>query len=151
MGTLLLAVGVGLAAAGSIKEGQAAESAAKDQQNLLKFNAAIEKREGEAAKQAAAFAGKRHAKKAAEIKSSQIVALGTGLGSPVAGDLAAEQAAELELEELLIGFEGEVAQRRAGSQAQLDIASGKAVRARGKSRKEAGFIKAGTSLLQGFA
>jgi hypothetical protein len=51
----------------------------------------------------------------------------------VAGDLVAEQASELELENLLIGFEGEVASQQSLNQAELDRLSGKLSKQRGKA------------------
>lgn len=107
----------------------------KSAQNIAEFNAAVAKQQATAERQRAAFAGERQAKKAAETKSALTAKLAAagGLGSPVAADLAAEQAAELELENLLIGFEGEVAARRSERQAELDILQGKLARQKGKS------------------
>ena len=128
----------------------------KSAQNIANFNAAVAKQQGVAAKQRAGFASKRQAKKAAQIRRAQTadIAARGGMGSPVAGDLIAEQAAELELENLLIGFEGEVAQRRAESQAELDILSGKLAKQRGKSAARVANIRfgtqIGTTLLTGF-
>ncbi len=138
--------------AGGLQQAQAAEVQAKSAQNLANFNAAVQRREAEARRQRAAFAQKRQAKKGTEAESTLIVALGEagGLGSPVAGDLAAELASELELENLLIGFEGEVAAGRAETQAELDILSGKVARRRGRATATAFRIKAGESLLTGF-
>ncbi len=117
-------------------------------QNIANFNAAVAEREAEAARKAAGFAQIRQAKKAAEIKSAltaKIAAAG-GIGSPVAADLAAKQAAELELENLLIGFEGEVAAGRAESQAVLDRLSGRLARQRGKSAARAANVQFGMQL-----
>ena len=120
----------------------------KSAQNIANFNAAVAEQQAEAESQRAGFASKRQAKKAAEIKSALTakIAGAGGLGSPVAADLAAEQAAELELEGLLIGFEGEVAAGRAESQAVLDRLKGKAAMARGKSQARAANIKFATQL-----
>ena len=104
-------------------------------QNIANYNAAVAEQQATAERQRAAFGQRRQAKRGAEIKSAQIAALGAagGLGSPVAGDLAAEQAAELELENLLIGFEGETKAKQLESQATLDILQGKLSRQKGKS------------------
>lgn len=64
--------------------------------------------------------------------------------------LEEEQAAELELEGLLIGYEGELEAQRALSQAELDRISGKMAIKRGKAAKKAAFIGAGATLLTGF-
>jgi len=77
--------------------------------------------------------------------TAQIGAAG-GIGSPVAADLAAEQASELELENLLIGFEGEAAARRAETQAKLDKMSGQFARLRGKNEASAANVAFGLDL-----
>ncbi len=126
---------------------------AESRQNIANFNAAIQKREAEARRQRATFAQKRQARKGAQIKSTLTAELGAagGIGTLVAADLAAEQAEELELENLLIGFEGEVAAERALSQAELDILSGKIAKQKGRSEALAANIRLGTTLLTGFA
>jgi hypothetical protein len=146
------AAGVGLGVAGAIQSGAAASSAAESQQNMADFNAQVQKKEAAAIRTASKFASVRQAKEAARIKSSQKVAIAKagGIGSPVALDLAAEQAAELELENLLIGFEGETLATKAENQAAIDRASGKIAKQRGKNLKTASTIRAGTSLLTGF-
>ncbi len=120
----------------------------KSAQNIANFNAAVALREAEALRAKAGFAQKRQAKRGAQIKSALTAKLGAagGVGSLVAGDLAAEQAAELELENLLIGFEGEVAAGRAESQAELDILQGKIAKQRGKTVGRAASIGFGTQL-----
>lgn len=126
---------------------------AKSRQNLANFNAQVQEQEATAKRQATKFASKRQAEKAARIKSSlkaRIAAAG-GTGSPVATDLAAEQASELELENLLLGFEGEVSAVQSERQAELDRAAGKIAVRRGKSQATAANIQFGTSLLKGFA
>ncbi len=127
----------------------------KSEQNIANFNAAVQEQQAEAEIQKATFASKRQAKKAAEIKSALTAKLAKagGLGSPVAGDLAAEQAKELDLENILIGFEGEVAARRAETQAELDILKGKLAKQRGKSKARAANIQFGVlaaTFLTGF-
>ncbi len=139
-------------------------------QNLALFNAAVQRREAEAVRQRARFEGKRQAKRGARVKSALVakIAAAGGLGSPVAADLAAEQAAELELENLRIGFEGEVLAGRAESQAELDRIQAKLfgrravtqrqiggltrqeLKQRAKNIKTAGFFGAGETLLTGF-
>ncbi len=117
-------------------------------QNIANFNAEVAEREAEAQRIRAGFAQQRQAKRGAQIKSAltaKIAAAG-GIGSPVAADLAAEQAAELELENLLIGFEGEVLAGQAESQAVLDRLSGRLARQRGKTAGRAANIAFGTQL-----
>ena len=128
------------------------------------------KREAEAVRQKARFAQKRQAERGERIKSALVadIAAAGGLGSPVAADLAAEQAAELELENLLVGFEGEVLAGRAETQAELDRLQAKifgrrageieqvggitsrAFKQRAGRLRTAGFLGAGGTLLTGF-
>ncbi|KKM98214.1 hypothetical protein LCGC14_1160210 [marine sediment metagenome] len=120
----------------------------KSAQNIANFNAAVALQEAEALRARAGFAQKRQAKRAAEIKSALTAKFGAagGVGSPVALDLAAEQAAELELENLLIGFEGEVLAGQAESQAELDRLAGKIAQQRGKSAARAANVQFGMQL-----
>ncbi len=128
----------------------------KSAQNISEFNAQVQKREAQAQRQQATFAQRRQARAGVEAKSALTAQLATagGLDSPVAGDLAAEQASELELENLLIGFEGEVAARKSESQATLDRLQGRLLRQKGKSaarRASVQFGVQGASLLVGFS
>lgn len=151
-GGVLSTTGLGLGAAGLLQAGQATAAQAESAQNIAKFNAQVQKREATARRQRATFEQRRQVKRGARIKSAQIVDIATagGLGAPVAADLAAEQAAEQELENLLIGFEGEVGAGRALSQAELDRLSGRVAKRRGRAAVTASRIGAGTSLLTGF-
>ena len=126
----------------------AARRQGTSEQNIANFNAQVAEREAEAARAKAKFEQKRQAKKAKAIESSLTAKLAKagGLGSPVAGDLAEEQAAELELENLLIGFEGEIAAGRAESQAELDRLQGRLAKQRGKAAGRAANIRFGTQL-----
>ena len=56
----------------------------KSAQNIANFNAAVAEKEAEAIRAGAGFASKRQAKKAAQIKSTQVADLAArgGLGSP---------------------------------------------------------------------
>lgn len=131
-------------------------AAGASERNIAEFNAQVAEQRATAERLKAAFAQKRQVKKGAEIKSALIAKLGAagGIGAPVAADLAAEQAAEIELENLLIGFEGEVLARRAETQAELDRLRGKLAKQRGKSAARAANIQfgmqAGALLLTGF-
>ena len=151
-GTLAIGAGTAIGAAGAIQAGRVAEAQAKSAQNIAEYNALVQEREAEALRQKAGFESKRQAKRAARVKSELTAALGAagGLGSPVAADLAAEQAAELELENLMIGFGGEVEAGRAETQAELDRLQGKLYRRRGKAEREASYFRAGGTLLTGF-
>ncbi len=137
--TALIVGGAGLEAFGAIQEGKSAKEAAD-------FNAAVSRSDAEAARQKARFDQVRQAKEASRIKGTMAARAGatgarTDVGAPVLA--AADQAAELELDNLLIGFEGETRAKRLESQAALDEFGGKVA-------KQASKIKAGSTLLKGF-
>ena len=120
----------------------------KSAQNIANFNAAVAEQTGRAAKTRAGFAQKRQAETAARTQSAltaKIAAAG-GLESPVAADILAEQASESELENLLIGFEGEVAAQQAETQAELDKLQGRLSRAKSSAAARAASIGFGTQL-----
>ncbi len=120
----------------------------KSAQNIANFNAAVQEQQAKAERAKAGFKAKRQAKAGVATKSTLIAKLATGggLGSPVAGDLVAEQAEETELENILIGFEGEVAAQKALNQAEVDKLSGKLAKQRGKSGARAANVQFGAQL-----
>ena len=120
----------------------------KSEQNIANFNAETERQKAIGERAKAGFAQKRQAKKGAAIKSALETKLGAagGLSSPVAGDLAAEQDGELELENLLIGYEGEVLAQQHESQAVLDIFQGKLSKLKGKAGARAANVQFGLQL-----
>lgn len=150
--TWLITAGTGISIGGTIQAGRVAEAQGRSAQNIAEYNALVQEREAEALRQKAGFESKRQAKRAARVKSTLTAELGAagGLGSLVAADLAAEQAAELELENLLIVYEGEIGAKKALSQAELDRLQGKLYRQKGKAAREASYFRAGETLLRGF-
>jgi len=123
-------------------------AAGASERNIAEFSAQVEEQRAKAERIKAGFAQKRQAKRGAEIQSTLIAKSGAagGIGSFVAGDLAAEQAAELELENLTIGYEGEILARRAESQAELDRLRGKLAKQRGKAAARAANIQFGVQM-----
>lgn len=123
-------------------------AAGASEKNIAEFNAQVAEQAAVAERQRAGFAQKRQAKRGAEIKSALVAKLGAagGIGSPVAADLAAEQAAEIELENLMIGFEGEILARRAETQAELERLRGRLAKQRGKSAARAANVQFGVQL-----
>lgn len=145
----LLMIGMGTQAAGQIQAGRVAASEAESAKRVHEYNAAIMEREAKAVRAKGKFEQVRQAKYAARVRSTlrkDILAQGA-LGS---GLLEEEQAAELELEELSIGYEAETEAQRAESQAELDRISGRLAIQRGRSAKKASYIGAGATLLTGF-
>ncbi len=132
----------------SLSGASALRAEGKSAQNIANFNAAVARQTGVAAKAKAKFGQKRQAESAARTKSALIakIAVGGGLDSPVTADIIAEQAAELELENLLIGFEGEVAAQQAESQAQLDLLQGRLSKAKGKAAARSANVQFGIQL-----
>ena len=110
-------------------------AAGKSEQRIAEFNAQVAEQEAKAALLRSGFDQEQQAKEAEKIKSRVQANIGAagGTGSPVAVDITKEQASELELENLLIGFEGEVAARRAGTQADLDRLQGSLALQKSKS------------------
>lgn len=126
-------------------------------QNLAEYTAQVEEQQAKAVRAKTKFEQRRQAKAGERVKSALRARLGAAGAEVSAGTpllLSAVQAAELELENLLIGYEGEVAARRAESQAVLDRLQGKLARQRGKSAARQANIQFGmqtASLLTGFA
>ncbi len=120
----------------------------KSAQNIANFNAAVAEQQAAAARIKAKFAQKRQVKRGEEIKSALTAKIGAagGIGSLVAADLAAEQAAEIELGILVTGFEGEIAAGQAESQAELDRLTGRIAEQRGKAAARTANVQFGIQL-----
>ena len=157
----LMMAGLAISAAGAAQQAAAAKAAAKSQQNQANYNAQVQENEAKAKEQAAAFEAKRAAKTNVRERSTLKTRLAKagGLGSPVADDLSGFQESEQELDQLLIGFDGETAATRARNQGTMDRASGRAARARGRSKATGAYVSgagtfatsdSGQTLLRGF-
>jgi len=145
-------IGTGISVAGQLQAGRVAEAEMTSAQRMADYNARLKEREAKIKRQETGFAQKRQAERAARIRSTLTARLGKagGIGAPVAADLAAAQAEELELEQAMIGYMGETAAVSAESQAELDRLQGKIYGRRGKAARRASYYRAGTSLLTGF-
>ena len=119
-----------------------------NQQIIEEQKAKVAEAEGEAALARSGFDQMQQAKGAERIKSSLAAKIGAagGTGTPVALDLTKEQAAELELENLLIGFEGTTTQARLKSQAQLDRLQGQQAKLSGKAAARRANVQFGLQL-----
>lgn len=149
----LLLIGTGAMAAGQIQAGREAAAAGRSQQNIANYNAALMEREAKAIEQKAAFESLRQAKEARRIRGrlrTQLAASGVELGEGAPLKLEEEQLAELELGNLLIGYEGRTQAGRRMSQAEIDRLSGRLAKQRGKAARKASFLQAGGTLLTGF-
>lgn len=144
--------GLGLMTVGTLQSGQAAAAEAKGQQAIAAYNAKVQEREAATEEQAALYKQRRQAKEATRTASTMRAAMGAsgalaGEGTPLL--IEARQAAESELENLMIGYQGQVGANRALSQAELDRLQGGIYGRRAKSLSRAGMIGAGGSLLTG--
>ncbi len=135
----IASVAAPLAIGGSIASGvmgyQGAQDQAKQAKKMGEYNAQVAQVEADNARNKAAFESKRQALAARrQMDSLQAgIASAGGLASPVATDLAMEQEKEFELDNLLIGYEGEIQARRAESQGQIDLLAGKSAAQRAKN------------------
>lgn len=145
--------GIGLQAFGSYKAGEAASVEAKSQQAVANYNAQVAEQQARAEEAATAYKQRKQAEDASRYASSLRAALGA---SGVASDegtplmIQAQQAVESNLDNLMIGYEGQLAASRARSQASLDRAQAGMYGSRSSSLMAAGMTTAGTSLLTGF-
>ena len=139
----LILAGTGLGVAGQLQQGIAAEAEAKSAQNIANYNAAVMEQQAKAERAKGAFLQVRQAERGERVMSAA-QARGASLL------VEAEQATELELENLLIGYESEVSAGRAESQATLDRLQGKLYRQKGKNLRTASYFGAGSTLLTGF-
>jgi len=151
--TAMLIVGTGLQAVTQIQAGREAQAQAESAQNIANRNAALMEREAKAIKAKTEFEQKRQVEAAARIKSrlrARLAATGAvpDIGTPLL--IQEEQAEELELKQILIGYEGQVEAAKARSQAELDRLTGRIAIKKGKAAKRAGYIGAGATLLTGF-
>ena len=122
--------------------------AGKSAQNIAEYNAKVAEQQAKAEKLRSGFAQVQQAKAGERIKSALVAAMGAagGAGSPVAIDITTEQAMELELENLLIGYEGEVRAKRAETQATLERLQGQLTRQRSKAAARQANIQFGMQL-----
>lgn len=150
----LILGGAGLKAASEIQAGRTARAEGSTAFKFALFNQQVQEREAQAIEQKAAFDSLRQEKRARKIRGSlrtELAASGAVLGEGVTADLEQEQLAELELENMLIGFEGRKGAARAREKGKLDVLRGLQAKRRGKAAERASRIKAGTTLLTGFS
>ena len=149
----LIGAGIGLQAFGTWKAGVAAEAEAESAAAVAEYNAAVQQREAQAIEAQTEFRQRRQAEAGERQASGLLAALGaSGVvvseGTPLM--ILSRQAAESELENLMLGYEGAIGKRRALSQATIDRAQAGIYRQRGRTARTAGAVGAGTSLLSGF-
>lgn len=153
MAPAILIISAAVAAAGSIQQGVAANREAEDQQKMADYNASVEQQKAKQIEAVGVFDSKQQAEEADRLASTQSAALGasgavTTEGSPLL--IKAKQAAQSDLENLLIGYNARVGANAANNQANLDIMQGKLVRKKGENEQTGSYFSAGSSLLKGF-
>jgi len=152
-------MGLGALAAATIAGGQIyggieAERAAKSQEAMEKYNAAVMEQEATAVEQKTAFEQRRQTEAAARRESTLRAGFGVAGAVPTAGaplTILAKQASEAELENLMIGHAGATEAARARSEAAGFRMKGKLARQVGRAKMIGGFMGAGGTLLKGFA
>lgn len=153
MAQLLIAAGAGTMAAGQIQKGRAAEREGSTAYKIGLYNRDVQEREARAIEQKTRFESLRQAKEARRIRGklrTKIAASGAEMGTGAAFDLEEEQLAELELENLLIGYEGGQRAARVRRQGEMDVVAGIMAKKRGKAAQKASYIEAGSTILTGF-
>lgn len=127
---------------------QATRIQGKSQQNLLEGSAKAKRSQAESEELRAGFNTLQQAKQAARERSTAIAGIGEagGTGTAVSLDILGEQAIEADLENALLGFEGEVKAGGLRTDALFDIAQGKAVRAASKAAARSQNIQFGIQL-----
>ena len=120
----------------------------ENQQRIEEYNAQVAEQEGKAAIMMSQFDQTRQAEEAERQKGKMIAEIGAagGSGSPVAVNLTMEQAAEAELENLLIGYEGQVIQHRKKQSAALSRLQGRLAKESGKAAARQANIQFGLQL-----
>ena len=154
MATLAMIAGTSLMAAGQIQQGRAAEKEGSAAYKMGLYNKEVQEREARAIEQKASFDSLRQAKRARQEYGKAIVsAAGRGAmpGEGAAAAIPDETLAELELENMLIGYESRTQAARARRKGELDLYEGILAKKRGKQAKKAAYISAGASILTGFA
>lgn len=149
----LIAGGIGLAAAGEIQAGRVASAEAESQEAIANYNAAVQEREAQAVEQRTGLEQQRQAQESARAMSRIQARIGVSGAVPTVGAplrLQAKQASEFEMENLMIGYRGATEAARARSAAEITRIQAKVYGRRAKTAKQAGYMRAGTTLLTGF-
>lgn len=142
-----------LSGAGTYSAGKYREQELIAQSRMSVGNAQIAEEDAQAVIKKSVFEQTRQAEEGAlitgELKARMSASgIRTDVGTPLL--IEEEQQAELELENMLIGYEGQLLAKRYRSQAELDYMQSGIYKRKAKSAKTAGTIGAGAALLQGF-
>lgn len=150
----LFIAGTGMQAYSQYSQGQAAAQEAKNAAAMEEYNAQVAEQSAKAAENRSMYEQERQLEEAKRVKGAQAAAIAASGGIPGAGSnllLQAKQASELELDNLMIGYEGLTEAQRARTAAAGYRMQGSIYKQKAKNFKRAGLIGAGTSLLTGFS
>jgi len=149
----LVGAGATVSAGAAIKSSQAQASQAKSQRNIAQFNAALAERDARTEEARTALEQQRASQEAQRQQSTlraQLGASGAVVGEGATLRIEAEQAEESELQNLLIGYGGQLNQARFRTEAANLTAQSRLYGQQASNIRTAGFIQAGSTLLTGF-
>jgi hypothetical protein len=150
---VLLGAGLGLEAVGMIGQGAAASAQAKGQQAVAEYNAKVATQQAAAEQQATLYKQRLTAEAANRTAGTLRANLGASGVVPSEGtplQLQAQQASQAEIDQLMLGYQGSVAEQQQMDQATLDRLQASIYGKQAQSAMTAGMIGAGTTLLTGF-
>ena len=151
----LLAAGSKLLKAGSaIQQGRIAEAEGRALKKLGERNAIILEQDADARDRKTRFDQLRQVVSGAKVQGRLLAGLGASgarldVGAPIR--LLSDQAEELELDMLLIGFEGATEARELRNQAVIQRFKGSLAKTRGQNAQKAGYVQAVAGLLSDFS
>ena len=152
MGLALGALAIGTTIAGGVMQAQAQRQQGKDQEAIMKYNAAVKEQEAKQIEAKAVLDSQRNAEQAERIRSSLRAKLGASgavmsEGTPLL--LQAKQASELEFDNLMIGYNANVDATRLRNGANIDRAQGKMYARAGSNAATATLMNTGGTVLGG--
>jgi len=150
----LVGLGVGLMAASQYAEGRAAQTDAQNQAAIAEYNAQVKEQEARQTEARSRFESIRQAEAAARGMGEMEAGMGASGVIPTTGTpllVQARQASEYELENLMIGYEGQIGASRARSEAAGYQMSAQAYRSQASNAMRSAWLNVGTTLLTGFA
>jgi hypothetical protein len=149
----MMAIGLGVQAAGSIVGGINSSTQAKSQQAMANYNAKVQEQTAKAIEQQTVYKSRRAAEEENRTAGELAANLGAAGVDPSAGSpllIQAQQQIQNDLENLNIGYQGQIGAQRARSGAALDRMQADIYGQRATNDLTSGFVSAGSSLLQGF-
>ena len=145
--------GLGLGAIGLVQQGQAAAAAAKGQEAMAAYNAKVQEQESEMAVQQSLYRQNLHNREMSRAQGALLANLAaSGVSASEGAPLLIQQkqAAEAEMDRLMIAYQGQIASGRSLSMAGMDRLQGGIYGQQAKSAKTTGYVNAGATLLTGF-